>query len=421
MRILWLCNTLLPHVAERLSLPKTKPESWISGTAEVLSAREDVELIYLFPAKAELSLTEGRTHFLSYPQGSIRRLEKKQVAAFVQILRSYTPDVIHVFGTEYPHAYAMLLAAKEVGLLDALVVHLQGLCSMIARHYFAGIPFSARHGATLRDLLRRDNAYMQMLTFRRRGALEVRALSLARHVLGRTDFDRATVSAINSDANYHFVNETLRSAFYQHRWQYDACEKHSIFVSQSSYPLKGFHIVLKEMARILKRYPEAVLYTTGTDPRTLSPARRLRTTFYQLYLGRLLRKYRLGKHVVFLGHLNEEEMCERYLRSHVFVSASSLENSSNSVGEAMILGVPTVSSDVGGISSLLSHGQEGYLYPFGEPEMLTHYVSRIFDEKEKAERMSALARERALRTHDREENLTALLSTYEKLAKGDKL
>ena len=109
-------------------------------------------------------------------------------------------------------------------------------------------------------------------------------------------------------------------------------------------------------------------------------------------------------------------MCERYLKSHVFVSPSSIENSSNSICEAMILGVPVVCSDVGGIKSLLTHNHEGYIYQADAPYMLARSIINIFEDDDLAQKFSRNARAHALKTHDKDLNLKALIDTYNKIA-----
>ena len=54
----------------------------------------------------------------------------------------------------------------------------------------------------------------------------------------------------------------------------------------------------------------------------------------------------------FEGFLSAEKMKRLLLESNVFVCPSSIENSPNSLGEAMLLGVPCVASDVGGIADM---------------------------------------------------------------------
>lgn len=51
----------------------------------------------------------------------------------------------------------------------------------------------------------------------------------------------------------------------------------------------------------------------------------------------------------------------------------------NSIGEAMQVGCPVVTSDVGGVKNLLEHGKEGFVYQFCAPYMLACYINNIFE------------------------------------------
>lgn len=82
--------------------------------------------------------------------------------------------------------------------------------------------------------------------------------------------------------------------------------------------------------------------------------------------------------MVFTGILSEEKMIEQYLKSNVFVLPSVIENSSNSLGEAMLLGMPCVATNTGGTMDILEHKKEGFLYPYTEPAMCADYISRYF-------------------------------------------
>ena len=126
----------------------------------------------------------------------------------------------------------------------------------------------------------------------------------------------------------------------------------------------------------------------------------------------LIKKFDLTDSVTFTGFLNANQMKDRYLKSNVFVSASVIENSPNSLGEAMLLGVPCVSSHVGGVHNMLTHGVEGYTYPADEVHMLAYYICKIFSDKENVEKMANKAREHALYTHSPERNLHELMNIY---------
>ena len=129
-----------------------------------------------------------------------------------------------------------------------------------------------------------------------------------------------------------------------------------------------------------------------------------------------IKKYNLEKNVVFLGALDEKAMCERYLKSHVFISPSSIENSPNSVGEAMILGTPTVTSDVGGVKTLFRHNEDGFIYQADAPYMLADCIIKIFESDELAKVFSENARKHASVTHNRENNLKTMIKIYEEIS-----
>ena len=113
--------------------------------------------------------------------------------------------------------------------------------------------------------------------------------------------------------------------------------------------------------------------------------------------------------------LNAEEMKQQFLKSEIFVSPSVIENSPNSLGEAMILGMPIVAANVGGVSSMLVHGKEGYLYQSDAPYLLAYYISQLFDDRENEYELGKNAREHALRTHNKEKNIRELIDIYKNI------
>jgi glycosyltransferase involved in cell wall biosynthesis len=239
--------------------------------------------------------------------------------------------------------------------------------------------------------------------------------------MGRTAWDYACVKRINPDIQYHTCNETLRDIFYTESWNFEQCEKHSIFVSQCDYSIKGFHLMIEAMADIVKRYPDAQLYTTGKDHLSKNWKQKLKQKYYHKYIADLISQYGLEKNVHFIGGLSAEKMCERICRSHVCVCSSSVENSSNFVGESMLVGTPVVASCVGGIQTLLKDGEEGYIYQFDAPYMLAHYVMQIFENEAIAKKFSENSRIRAAKTHDQEVNFLTMMEIYNHIrTKGEK-
>ena len=109
-------------------------------------------------------------------------------------------------------------------------------------------------------------------------------------------------------------------------------------------------------------------------------------------------------------------MKENYLSANVFVLPSTIENSPNSLGEAMLLGVPCVASDVGGVKNLMTHDREGFIYQSTAPYMLAHYICRVFRMENQAQTLGAAAQTHARKTHDPDANLQALLEIYQNIA-----
>ena len=167
-------------------------------------------------------------------------------------------------------------------------------------------------------------------------------------------------------------------------------------------------------AKFRKRYPDVKLYVGRKDyGRIPSLARNA----YERYIHRLLRENDLYDHVVFTGSLNAQQMKERYLKSQVFVLPSSIENSPNSLGEAMLLGVPCIASDVGGVRCLMTHGVEGLIYPADDPHLLAYDICEMFAHPEKAAQMARAGREHAGKTHDAQKNLEILHQIYTEIAR----
>ena len=376
MKILWLCNIMLPAAAEYLHMEVSHKEGWLSGLASVVLKRKQengIELAAAFPASRELQaevpvegsslICYGFTEDVTRPDIYDPALEDK----LWRITEDFKPDVVHCFGTEYPHTLAMCRVFLRK---DRILVGIQGLCAVYANTYFASLPDKVTNSATFRDILKRDTIRMQKEKFIRRGEMEKEAVGLAGNVTGRTPWDLHYTREWNPNASYFSMNETLRSNFYTGKWEESKCIPHSIFLSQGDYPVKGLHYMLLAMPKIRERFPDVKVFVAGADlTKYHTWKEKLKISAYGRYLRSLIRQYDLAQHVQFLGRLNADAMKEQYLRSSLFVCCSTIENSPNSLGEAMLLGMPCVSAAVGGIPGIFRGGEDGILYQgFRTPE-----------------------------------------------------
>ncbi len=423
MRVLWVVNLPMPVIATQLDLPVSNREGWLTGIIEKIGLKpynDRFTLAVAFPVagegvvlSSEVTISEQfRVHAYGFGEDTDRpyRYDEALEDTFHKIIEDYKPDILHVFGTEFPHCLASVRAFNNP---EYTIIGIQGLCCKIAEHYTADIPVTVKYGFTFRDLVRKDNIWQQIDKFRKRGENEIEAIKLTGHVAGRTLFDRDTCASIHPGVKYHHLGETMRQPFYQGSWKIENCTPHSIFLSQGDYPLKGFHYVLKALPAILEKYPDTMVYVAGANILANATWKdRTKRCSYAKYLYKLIRKRRLKDHVVMLGKLNADQMKEEYLASHVFICPSSLENSPNSLGEAMLLGVPCVAAGVGGIPSMMVGGQDGIIYPPGDVDALARAVIEIFEKDEITKLYSRNAKHHALANHDSDNNYSSLMVMY---------
>lgn len=432
MKVLWLCNIMLPFIAKSLGHKIVVKEGWLSGLAGALLAHKEennITLAIAFPESGDATLIKGEDSlfykasasgiaYYTFKEDTVHpeNYDVGMEKALKAIVEDFEPDIVHIFGTEYPHTLAM---TKVYTHPSRILIGIQGLCSSIADVYMADLPYSVQKKKTFRDFLKKDGLVEQQEKFVMRGENEKQALAVVGNVTGRTDFDREVTSKLAPQAKYFFMNETLRAEFYNEAWNIDTIERYSIFLSQGNYPIKGLHYVLDILSDIVEVYPETKLYVAGdiiTANDTLKD--KIKISGYGKYLLKQIKLHGLEDNIKFVGRLDSDKMCARFLKTHVFVCPSAIENSPNSVGEAMLLGVPVVASDVGGIPNLIDDGRDGYLYSHGKTDQLKDSILRIFKDDKLAMNMSSNARIHARKTHDPKANYERLIDMYNKINKG---
>lgn len=419
MKVLWVCNVPVNLVTSDFSLSPNYLGGWLTGLLNSIRDK-DIELVYCFPipnrARQTKIYKENVLFINFFTKGNVFSLDrdiddKMKREQIRNILLSELPDLVHIHGTEFMHS---LIFAEEAKKLDIpIICSVQGLVSQIRENYSLLLPPEVKRKVNLSTLIR-GTIRKQERYLKKRGQNELKCLQLADVVVGRTEWDRICTKVMIPHRKYITGNEVMRIPFYNVRWNYEHCEKYTIFVSQGSSPLKGLNILIEAINILRKQDFSVELFVAGNnfiDGTSLYS--KMKRSTYGDYIYKLLKKYNLLQHVHFLGYLDENQMVEQMLKCNIFVSSSSIENSSNSVCEAMLLGVPIVSSFVGGVTSLFKDEHDGLFYPQNSVNMLVSKIIRILEDPKLAQFLGDNANTTASTRHNPQTIANELYTIYE--------
>lgn len=415
MNILWITNIILPPIAKSLNFNVPVTGGWMYSSALELIKDERINLCVATVYNGN-KLIDGTINNIKY---FLIPLKGKSNTKYLKELEEYwktiyidfKPDLTHIHGSEFAHGLAYINSCGNKNV----VVSIQGLVSVHYRYYLAGISIkNILKNTTFKDIFK-GNILSEQKKYYIRGMIEQEIIRKVSNVIGRTSWDKAHTFAINPNVNYFFCNETLRNVFYNNIWDYQKCEKHSIFISQAGYPIKGLHCVILALPLVLRNYPDTKIYIGGNNIIKEDTIKdKLKYSGYAKYLNKIIAKSGIKDRVIFTGSLDEEKMCSRYLKTNVFICPSSIENSPNSLGEAQLLGVPCIASYVGGSPEMMK-GNEDYLYRFEEIEMLAMLIQKVFREVKKP---NLEMRKIALSRHNPDLNNKQLINIYETIISG---
>ncbi|MEE0800039.1 MAG: glycosyltransferase [Gemmiger sp.] len=417
MKVLWLVSVTIPAAAAACGLDAREiGGGWLTGAMRGIREAPNAPSLLLCSVDARVTcLTTGSREGVQYallPDGSAE--------GFAALLADRKPDLVHIWGTEYPAASAMLKAARQAGI--PVLVGIQGVMRACAEHLNDGVPARYLHTGWLEHRIDRVVPGWLPDVWQARfddlAAREANLLRQAGYVTGRTGFDRQAVAALAPAARYYPCNETLRPEFYQppvwHPRTFGTAPV--LLLSQGNYPLKNLHTLLQAMPAVLERFPGAVLRVAGWPPLDKGPLLRpvIRRMFpYQTYCRRLIDRLGLAGHVQYTGPLDAAAMRQAYLDADLYLLTSFTENSPNSLGEAMLLGLPCVASRAGGIPDMMLDGSEGLVYgEAGDAEALAAAILQVLSAPDHGAEFGEAARRRALVTHDPAKNAADLLAIY---------
>ena len=156
-------------------------------------------------------------------------------------------------------------------------------------------------------------------------------------------------------------------------------EKRIVAVNRLSQQ-KNIFMLLRAMKRVLDVFPEYVLEIYGKGEQ-------------QEELEKYAKKLNISDNVQFMG---QKANVQTYIvNASVFVSSSDFEGMSNSMLEAMAIGLPVVCTDcpIGGARMVIKNNINGILTPVGDDKIFANEIIELLKNPEKAKRLGKQARE----------------------------
>lgn len=416
MRILWFSNT--PSLAGKILKTDSHVGGWIKSLESEITKYSNVELAVAFYH------TESITPFISnktkyYPifrpylliPELIKRYTgesinvEREANDCIDIINDYKPDLIHIHGTEYP--FGLFLLDSKVNI--PTVISIQGILTVISKKFFSGIDKSSIGRITpFRDILLRTSFIDEYKAMLEKGIIERLVLKECKYIIGRTSWDKRIASVLAPSARYYHVDEILRDDFYRQVWKPNSHKEKVILTIMSSGLYKGVETIIET----------ALLLKGGSDINFKWRIVGIRKTDS---LVKLIKKYLRIKsnipEIEFIGSLDGKNLLSEFLSADIYVSTSHIENSPNNVCEAMILGLPIIATNVGGVSSLLTDNKQGILVQDGDPWSLAGAIKFFIENYGTAMEYGKNARMKAVNRHDKKIISNSMLSIYTDIIK----
>ena len=290
------------------------------------------------------------------------------------------------------------------------IIHLQGLLGPCANAFWPVDynSYSFLWPFSFREWIIRNGYRYEKNRLAIRGNKEERILKNITNVMGRTSWDKSVVKFLSPNCCYFHVNEVLRKTFYIHAGEWKPSNNRTFIIIStiSDTMYKGFDVIMKT-SKLLKKNTDIDFkwHIVGINKKTRI------VNFFEHKLG--FSSESVG--IEFKGVLSESKLCQALLDASLYVHPSYIDNSPNSVCEAQILGLPVIATNVGGVSSLIDNGKDGFLVPANAPYEIAALVSELNACPQLAEEISHNAVLTASSRHSKAAIIESLLSSYSSL------
>jgi glycosyltransferase involved in cell wall biosynthesis len=415
LKVLWFSNT--PALGTEFLATGSSGGGWLASLNKEIQELVDLHVAFYYVKYAD-NFYYKKTHF--YPicrkNWTLQILKNLVHTTFVDtrdkhiylsLINQVQPDIIHIHGTENP--FSCIIDDVEI----PIVISTQGIITAILEKYTSGIEkkyFSINNYniKNIRSFILSKSFNSGHKEFQKMQNREERNLKNCTNIIGRTDWDRRITNILSPNRNYYHNDEILRDIFYVEKWEFPAnSDKLILHTTINNSPYKGFETICESLYKLNKANINNIEWrVAGISESDL---------IVKVVRRKLKEKYPESG-MILLGHINENQLIEKLKEAHIYIMPSHIENSSNSLSEAMILGMPCIAAFSGGTGSILKDGEEGILIQDGDPLAMSGAILELYKNKELSIKYGENARNRALKRHDKQTIVNDLIAIYNNIS-----
>lgn len=382
MKILWFSSRFFSE--EKV----TGTATWLDAMADILMNKEDIQLYNISEGKTK---TIRKTNYKKIVQWQLPNSwkkrdgipQEKQLRKITEIVSSIQPDVIHIWGTE---SYWGLLTARGY-IKGKTVLEIQGLISQIKNEFYGRLGWKDLIACTgIKEMVKPKLSLFNIKKqFVKQSRYELEMIRNHSYISTQSEWVRANILFLNDNTKLFETQIPLRRNFItSEKWDSGKCIPFTIFTSISSTaPYKGLHVLIDALPLLKKKYADFRLVIAGET------GKGIRESGYTKFIKRKLDKYTLNENVTWLGPLNETEIIDQLLKSHVAVFPSFIESYGVAVAESLRLGVPTIASYAGALPEQGEQKESILFFPPGDVNNCAYMIHQIFSNQELSEKISA--------------------------------
>jgi glycosyltransferase involved in cell wall biosynthesis len=409
LKVLWLCFT--PSLSESYLNDKPTGGGWIKSLEKSMQAKVDLSIVFYYEKQLDPFKLGGTTYYpvQRFVNGKLSKIgrrifntlePKEDIEAFVKIINEVKPDLIHVHGSEF--SFGLIQKFTNI----PTVLSIQGIVTVYRYKFFSKIMFfDILRRAKLKNLILFRTAINTYFLFGKARDRELDILKHTKNLIGRTAWDRRVSRILAPQAQYFHNDEILRDSFYTSEWKYESITQLNLLTINGPDIYKGIETLIY-CAHLLDQnnidFKWGVAGINKTDDIV---------TIASKSTGKPL-----SDNIEFLGKLDETSLVNTLLKANIYVATSHIENSPNSLCEALLLGIPCIATHAGGTNSLLDDGKDGILIQDGDPYSMAGAIIELKENVELAVTLGKNARIRGLVRHNIDTISNDLLGIYKKVS-----